>query len=38
MLLAIELIESADDCTNAGPCCLGCPVFDQCSQHYDEED
>lgn len=38
MLLAIELIESADDCNNAGPCCLGCPLSDSCPSACDEDD
>lgn len=27
-----------DDCTNTGPACLGCPAFDQCPSHFDDED
>ena len=38
MGIEILLVETVADCTNAGPCCLGCPAFDQCPQHYDEED
>lgn len=35
--LDISLIESPDDCTNAGPCCFSCPHFDQCDHHFDPE-
>lgn len=29
------LLETTDDCHNAGPACYGCPVFDQCTNHED---
>jgi hypothetical protein len=30
--------SSPDNCQNAGPCCFTCPLYDQCEQHYDEDD
>lgn len=25
-------------CDNAGPCCYGCPAFDRCDHHYEEDE
>lgn len=32
------LIETADDCHNPGVACYGCPHFDECQQHFDEDE
>lgn len=39
--LEIELLDSDIDpasCDNVGPCCLGCPAYDACDHHYEEDD
>lgn len=27
-----------DTCDNAGLCCLSCPAYEQCDNHFDEDD
>jgi hypothetical protein len=27
------VLETTDDCHNAGPACYGCPCFDRCPNH-----
>ena len=34
----IYVVETMDDCHNAGPCCMTCPNYDQCEQHWDEDE
>jgi hypothetical protein len=29
--------STPDECHNPGPCCFTCPHYDECEQHYDEE-
>lgn len=31
------LLNEPEDCTNSGPCCFSCPMFNQCDHHYDPE-
>jgi hypothetical protein len=39
LMIEIMLIDNDPaDCTNVGPCCYSCPVFDQCDHHYDEDE
>lgn len=35
--IASVLVSDPEDCTNAGPACFGCPCYDQCEQHYEED-
>lgn len=32
------VLDSPDDCNNAGHACFTCPHFDQCDNHYDGEE
>lgn len=32
------LVEDAEQCDNAGPCCLSCPLYDECDHHYEENE
>lgn len=41
ILFVAEFYDStmtSDECTNAGPACLGCPQYDHCEQHYETEE
>lgn len=38
MQIEISLVESINDCANTGFCCLGCPNYDSCDQHYEEDE
>lgn len=36
--IEFHYIETPSDCTNSGPCCYSCPVFDDCDHHYEGDE
>lgn len=31
------ILDTVDGCNNVGPACYGCPAFDSCDAHDDED-
>jgi hypothetical protein len=38
MSIDIMLVDNSPaDCDNAGPACYGCPYYDSCPQHFEDD-
>jgi hypothetical protein len=37
-MIELTLLDTDGDCNSTGPVCYGCPLYDGCDMHYDEDE